>query len=309
MTNVLVGGGTGLLGSAIVRRLINDGRNVFIPTRQTSKQKEGAVLRGESSQITYLDAGSDWHHEIAELEFEYIFHLAAENVAPVSFKDVDAIVDANITQGLKLAFIASNHTKKPPLIYAQTFWQFSEGGSNPVPNGTYSALKQGFHQIAGFYRNKMDVPTVGLVVFDTYSEDDRRKKLLPILAKLIADRKKGLNCVPLALTHGTQEVCFMHIDDVADAFLIAAKLASKTDLRELESTFFLSDRKPVSLRELVDGLLIEYGYIDNLVEWSAKPPRSEEVFVIANGPKLPCWKPRLSIRETFQKMVLGFENE
>lgn len=309
MKSALVGGGTGFLGSAVARRLIRSGYNVFIPTRHYSEKRRQADPGGKGNNITYLDANTDWHQVVADIEFEKIFHLAAANLVPSSFSDIEKIVDANITQGLKLALISSNQTLKPALIYAQSSWQFSEGGQVPVPNGVYSALKHGFQQVAEVYRHKMNVPAIGLVVFDTYGENDKRTKLLPCLAKLIADQKKGLTVNPLPMTDGTQEACFIHVDDAADAFLMAAENASRTDLNSEKSIFFLSEDQPVFLKELINKLLADYDDPTTFVKWGAKQYRSEDVHVLAKGPKLPNWKPRRSIRETFENMVIGFEND
>src|SRR5690606_23561143 len=109
----------------------------------------------------------------------------------------------------------------------------------------YAATKQAFESILAFYQETAQLGAITLTLFDTYGPEDRRSKLLPLLVRMKPDDE------PLEMSPGEQKIDLVYIDDVIDAYLLAASMLLRGTVSGCGEQYAVGTGVPISLRELV----------------------------------------------------------
>lgn len=182
------------------------------------------------------------------------------------------------------------------LINTGTSWQHYEN-RDYSPVCLYAATKQAFEAILQYYTETTPLRTITLKLFDTYGPNDLRPKLFTLLRKVATENQ------PLAMSPGEQLIDMVYIDDVVDAFVIAAErlLAEEGQRHEV---YALSSGNPIMLKELVQIYSNVVGK-QLPIQWGGRPYRIREVMVPWNSGKcLPRWKPKVSINKGIRSIEL-----
>ena len=276
----LLTGVTGFLGGYTARCLIADGWQVAAVVRTSSRiDLLPAAVR---EQIVFYDAEHmDLREIVREAAPDVVFHLAAYYTTIHSYDEIDDLIASNVTFGTKL-LDAMDRNNVRRLVYARSSWQHYRG-DDYEPANLYAASKEAFDAIVRFYEAANGLQRIGLTLFDTYGEDDRRNKLLAVLPKIAAERKR------LALSPGEQQVDFVHAEDAARAFVLAGSYLAEGRV-ELCGDYIVSSGTAVTLRELIR----RYEYLRGEqmpVDWGARPYRVREVMIPWRGGRiLPGWE-------------------
>jgi len=265
----IVTGATGYIGSNLVKQLLSSQHNVICIVRDSAKLATFPWGKHVEAIVYNKSFSSLIDHSIAIDSEAIVFHLAAEVLYTGHGDEITQMIMANITFGTHL-LQAMNHWQVKKIINAGTYWQFNNKGKR-YSTCLYSATKQAYERLIEFYVNIKMLSCITLYVFDTYGPFDRRKKLFTLLEH--AAKSSEL----LKLTLGLQEIEYIYITDVVNAFILAAD-----KLVEIESSvgviqkFAISSRKRMTLREVVQ--LYEEVYAVKLnVEWGAVPYREGTV--------------------------------
>ena len=233
-------------------------------------------------QIVLYDAEHmDLREIVREAAPDVVFHLAAYYTTIHSYDEIDDLIASNVTFGTKL-LDAMDRNNVRRLVYARSSWQHYRG-DDYEPANLYAASKEAFDAIVRFYEAANGLQRIGLTLFDTYGEDDRRNKLLAVLPKIAAERKR------LALSPGEQQVDFVHAEDAARAFVLAGSYLAegRTDLC---GDYVVSSGTTLTLRELIRRYECLRGE-QMPVDWGARPYRVREVMIPWRGGRiLPGWE-------------------
>ena len=276
----LLTGVTGFLGGYTARCLIADGWQVTAVVRTSSRiDLLPAAVR---EQIVLYDAEHmDLREVVREAAPDVVFHLAAYYTTTHSYDEIDDLIASNVTFGTKL-LDAMDRNNVRRLVYARSSWQHYSG-DDYEPANLYAASKEAFDAIVRFYEAANGLQRIGLTLFDTYGEDDRRNKLLAVLPKIAAEGKR------LALSPGEQQVDFVHAEDAARAFVLAGNYLAegRTDLC---GDYVVSSGTVVTLRELIRRYECLRGE-QMPVDWGARSYRVREVMIPWRGGRiLPGWE-------------------
>lgn len=296
----LLSGGTGFLGGHLQRYLLKQGHRVISLVRRNV----GADSATNPS-LTLLSTSDNWHQQIEGQRLDAIYHTAASGMVAKEALDVDAIVDANISLGLKLLETARAQSgKRPAFIHCASFWQFSNGTLDYAPNSLYGASKQAFCDLVEHYRRNEGIPALGLVLFDTYGPGDRRQKLIWALVAHCARLRAGVPTEPFPMTGGEQQVAFTHIDDVVQGFERARELL------EIDGgdhpLYFLRGTELQYLRQQIAEALSHADVPQSAINWRARAYRGGEIMTLVKGPTLPGWQPEKSFKEEFARLVIDY---
>lgn len=108
--NIMISGGTGLLGTALTKSFLADGHKVFILSRKQSSRS--------NVQVVKWDAGTTagWGHLINEMDV--VIHLAGRSTAawPWTAAKKKSFEDSRIVPGLALAQAIREATRRPSLF-------------------------------------------------------------------------------------------------------------------------------------------------------------------------------------------------
>ena len=281
----LVTGATGFVGSHLARRLVQEGWQVHIVSREKSHLPDDPEFRQMTNHI-YADTTESMIEIVAQTRPDVVFHLASLFLAQHEAKDVEPLIQSNVLLGNQL-LEAMRVNEVSRLINTGTSWQhYNNEDYNPVC--LYAATKQAFEAILEYYVQACGIKAITLKLFDTYGPNDPRPKLFHLL-NIAA--KSG---EPLNMSAGEQLIDLVHIEDVIDAYLIAAQrlLDDKVTLHE---SYAISSGCPLALKNLV-GLYLEVTKKSVVVNWGARPYRFREVMKTWNsGSKLAGWNPEISL--------------
>jgi UDP-glucose 4-epimerase len=297
--SALVIGGTGFIGSALLRRLASDGVNaraLVLRNRTSRPPAAGEPLAAASSSVEDLAAAFSGTH------FDAVFHLAAAGVAP-SERFIEPLLEGNA--GL-LTRVLEALAQSPPdaFIYAGTCSEYSHAQPGTLigeewptlPNDLYGAAKAAATIIGTALARKLEMPFVTLRLFHVFGPGEASYRLVPSLICALRRSQK------LKLTEGRQVRDFVYVEDVVDALLAAAT-------RRLGGyqVFNVCSGRPATVREVASCLAGRLHRPEALFEFGALPYREGEAMWIAgNNEKFTAatgWTPRFSLEEGLESTV------
>jgi nucleoside-diphosphate-sugar epimerase len=288
---VIVTGGNGYIGSALVRELLRMGVEVH------------AIVNRNSDQLSVLlpsgcihPAGNDWgaiDALVRELQPNIIYHLAAAYFEPPTLKEMAAILNCEITLGATLLHGASLCDPRPAFVNIGTYWQFGDAANGYAPNTFYAAAKRAMHDILLYFRNLRGIPAVTLVLYDIFGPYDPRPKLWTKLAQA------GAGSI-FPVTEGRQYIELVHVDDVIQAILLAGDRL--TQAASMEPVYAVRSNERITLRKLLEAVRERAG-LDIQFDWGAIPYLPNQIFNPWTGDCLPGWQPTIPPVDGIAKLI------
>lgn len=213
---VLVTGGTGYIGQALVERLLREDCSVFVLTRDKQKKearelvnKGCTVFQGRIEDKAVFDSLQ---------QVDEIFHLAAD-LGFSSDRDILWETNVNGTRNV-LDFAIRRKIKKFIFISSIEVTGYVETSSMPVdelypcrPLGFYGETKLAAEELIKEYGEKKELPFVILRIGTVYGENDRGRNIIYWLIYDLYTTSEVLKYLPLY-----KDIClqFIHMLDLID---------------------------------------------------------------------------------------------
>lgn len=290
----LVTGVTGFVGWHVTRRLLIDGWAVEAVVRSSSRTGQLEALRAGVKVHVHDGTAETMGRIVRAAGPDAVFHIAANTEGKGDPADVMPVLEANVVFGTQLlAAMATEGVQR--IVCTGTHWQhFNNETYNPV--SLYAACKEAFEKILRYYVEDRNIRAISLTLFDTYGRQDRRPKLFNLLAEAASTG------VPLRMSPGEQILDLVNVDDVAEAYCVAAAMLESGNSPGYRS-YAIRSGAPIPLRELV-ALYSEALGKPVPVLWGGRPYRTREVMVPwSGGETLPGWRPRIGLREGIKTLV------
>jgi UDP-glucose 4-epimerase len=173
MSNYLVTGGAGFIGTNIANRLIKEGHQVYI----IDNLKTG-YLSAVNSKAIFIEGDFSEDVTIAKLDntkFEVIFHIGGQSSGEISYEDPEYDLNTNTLSTLKLLqYAVKTGCKK--FIYASTMSiygekenqeQFSEK-DDANPKSFYAVGKLASEKYLDIFSKQFGIDFVALRYFNVY---------------------------------------------------------------------------------------------------------------------------------------------
>lgn len=294
----LVTGGSGYIGINLVRRLIAEEWTVHVITRSSTDLASFGKLSGEIVVHQYDGSIASMLSIMEKAKPDVVFHLASLYITQHKDNDVDLLIDSNIKFGTHLLeSMSANNIHK--IINTGTGSQHYRNEDYCAVN-LYAATKQAFDAILAYYADSFSLKTITLKLLDTYGPDDPRPKLFYLLRQTFLCQKK------LEMSPGEQLIDLVYIDDVIEAFLLAAERLIANQVEHQEE-YVVSSGSQISLKKLVST----YEKILDTklnISWGGKDYRIREVMVPWNrGKLLPNWKSKVELEEGLSRIIADIE--
>ena len=271
-TRVLVTGGSGFVGSHLVRRLLADGARVAVTVRYNSVMKNER-LRGCWEKIHVVEA--DLRNRgalVAVRDFrpEVVFHLAAYNDVGGSFAQVEECFDVNAKGTANLL----EHCDAGRFVYMSTSEVYGRQEAVPFaetmcpdPISPYAITKYAGELFCRMtQRIRGDASIVVVRPFNTYGPYQSVKAVIP---ELIVQCLRG---EPVLTTSGEQTREFNFVDDVVDGLVRAGNCAER-----VEGPVNLAAGEEVKIKDLV-MLIAELTETESEIRIGALPHRPTEIW-------------------------------
>lgn len=289
-TAIAITGASGYIGSSLAKRLVNDGFKVICLVRKNSNLEILEQVKNDVVFFDEIDSIVDMVQLFKEQQVNTVMHLASCFIAEHASSDVEKLINSNILFGSKL-LEAMDVAKVKNFINTGTSWQHFQG-SDYDPVCLYAATKEAFEKLIDFYVNARDLKCLTLKLFDTYGPNDPRKKIIPFLLQL------SKNDDVLEMSAGDQEVNFVHVYDVVDAYMRALQMMfSNTSTNGYHHCYVVASENSKPLKDTVKCFEESLGKKLN-IRWGAKPYRLREMMTLSvKVNRLPGWQPKYNFPE------------
>jgi UDP-glucose 4-epimerase len=210
MSNILVTGGLGFIGSHLVDRLVNDGHYVHI----IDDMSTGSVSNRNRNIKSFIfdDIVKTYNTRNVYMfgDIDVIYHLGAESRIQPSLLNPFKTFETNVIGTVSMCDLARHYNCK--IIYAGSCTA-EEQFLNP-----YAFTKFKGEEICKMYNEVYNVKTAIARFFNVYGDRHYREgshaTVLGIFEKQYMDGK------PLTITgDGKQERDFVHVDDIVDGLI------------------------------------------------------------------------------------------
>ncbi len=227
----LVTGGCGFGGAHLVRQLVERGAEVVVidrsPPEGSSLDLLGlsrgvAYIRGDLSQPGLL------RHVLFEFRIDYVFHLAAQPLVPLSIEQPRETMESNFHATLELLETLRDTRPQCGLVYASSAACYGATRERrPIPEdyapqafeNPYAASKLAADALVRTYARCYGLRAVVCRFMNTYGPGDRNfSRLVPgAIRRLTEGRPYDFG----DRDDGQTELDFLHVCDMTRAYLLA----------------------------------------------------------------------------------------
>ncbi len=229
MSNVLVTGGAGFIGSHLVKALVARGSAVTV-IHNRQEQQFRCELRRTDSNIKFVNtelSAAIKTREVNLNNFDSLFHLAASSSVPQSV----ACPHEDFVKNLETTVVLLNAlrtVKNPPkLIFPSSGAVYGNPEVMPIqeasrtePLSPYGVSKLACERYISVFSKLYGIPAVSLRLFSVYGPGQKKLVVYDLLYKLYQNPSKLS-----VLGDGSQSRDFVYIDDVVRAMLLVEQNA------------------------------------------------------------------------------------
>jgi UDP-glucose 4-epimerase len=240
MSNFLVTGGAGFIGSHIVEELLKTGERVRVIDNFSTGKWENLRfpdlsndLLGRSLEVVEGDIRDlETCRKVCE-GMDYVLHQAALRSVPKSVDDPCATNEINVEGTLNILLAAKDKGLKR-VVYASSSSAYGDSnhlpqveGQNPSPISPYAVSKLVGEYYCSVFSKIYGLETISLRYFNVFGpRQDPESRYAAVIPKFIQSALKG---EPLEVHgDGLQTRDFTYISNVVEANLLAARI-SKTN--------------------------------------------------------------------------------
>jgi UDP-glucuronate 4-epimerase len=256
----IVTGGAGFIGSTLVDRLLEHGRDViavdnFDPYYGEARKRANlaAALRSPRFRLVELDIrnGAGIRSLIHDIRPEAIVHLAAKAGVRPSIEDPAGYAEVNVVGTTHLLDAASQLSTLPKFVYASSSSVYGDRldapfrETDPVdhPVSPYAATKKACELLASTFHHLRGLPVTGLRLFTAYGPRNRPDLAIAKFAALIESGQP----IPM-FGDGSTLRDYTFVGDIVDGIHRALGYCTGQHL------YNLGNATPVSLLTMIETL-------------------------------------------------------
>jgi nucleoside-diphosphate-sugar epimerase len=306
-SKVLVTGGSGFIGSHLVRRLLDSGHQVGLMVRYGNIVKNErlrdiwdrlVVIEADLRNRGALGAARDFGPEI-------VYHLAAYNHVGESFRQVEECFDVNAKGTANLLDCMEGVAKK--FVYTSTSEVYGHQAGVPFvetmcpdPISPYAITKYAGEQYCRL--KQRTTPSIKVVIVRPFNAFGPYQSAKAIIPELIINCLRGL---PIRTTKGEQTREFNYVSNLVDGIIAAGN----PDL-VYEGPINLAAAEEVAIRELV-LMIAELTQTRSKIEIGALEYRPTEIWRMyadaTRAKEILGWTPRINLKDGLRETVDWFK--
>ncbi|MGA9379878.1 MAG: GDP-mannose 4,6-dehydratase [Phormidium sp.] len=299
---VFVTGATGIVGSWLVKELLEKGANVVALIRDADPQSE-LYRSGDINKISVingcLEDFSTLKRAINEQEIEAVFHLGAQTIVGAAYRDPFHTFEVNVRGTynlLEACRLRSDLVKRVVVASSDKAYGDSEilpytEDMPPLGKHPYDVSKSCTDLIAQTYYHTYRLPVAITRCGNIYGGGDLNwSRIVPgtIRAFLTGNR-------PIIRSDGTYVRDYIYVKDVVQAYMCLAECLD--DVKVQGEAFNFSMESPLTVLELVKTIQNLMGCLD--VELDIRNQVRAEIhsqyLAAEKARKLLLWEPKFSL--------------
>tara|TARA_B100000029_G_scaffold182591_1_gene180202 strand:+ start:7369 stop:8283 length:915 start_codon:yes stop_codon:yes gene_type:complete len=212
MTNILIIGANGFIGSNLTRSLINEDNEICTITKRDSDEwRLREIKKSYKKYFTDITDYEKLHKGVFNLEPDVVINCATYGVYPTQ-KDPEKIFQNNIIGTKNMIDVIKDYNKIEKIINIGSYLELLDSKEEHGHNWEYYAsTKSKQTELIHEFGNKSGIPVSTLRLFNPYGMYESPGRLVcDIMIALI--RKKKLEIFSKTAKHN-----FYHIDDVIES--------------------------------------------------------------------------------------------
>ena len=278
MRKILLTGSSGFIGSNILN-IFSKYYKFYILVR---KKPSNEYLKNKNISVIKFKNYNSLNSKLNKIKVDIVIHCATHYVKDHKFQDIEKLCHSNLMLG---NVILENLTKlkASKFINFSTVWEDGNAKKDNVEN-LYSAYKKSFSTILSFYKkNFKKINFYELMVFDTFGNNDHRKKIIHTL-KINYHKNKSTTIISKNLYMN-----LLNISDIINAVDLILKknvvpkkysITNNFNIKILDliKTFNKQNQKKLKVKWLSNNLIKYKIYpYDKLNGWKPKNSYIEDI--------------------------------
>ncbi|MEH7626796.1 GDP-mannose 4,6-dehydratase [Bacillus subtilis] len=306
--NVFVTGCTGLLGSYLVKELIDQGANVTGLVRDHVPQsnlyqgehiKKMNIVRGSLEDLAVIERA------LGEYEIDTVFHLAAQAIVGVANRNPISTFEANILGTWNILEACRKHPLIKRVIVASSDKAYGDQENLPYDENMplqgkhpYDVSKSCADLISHTYFHTYGLPVCITRCGNLYGGGDLNfNRIIPQTIQLVLNGE-----APVIRSDGTFVRDYFYIEDAVQAYLLLAEKMEENNLAG--EAFNFSNEIQLTVLELVEKILKKMN--SNLKPKVLNQGSNEikhQYLSAEKARKLLNWTPAYTIDEGLEKTI------
>ena len=305
MKAALVTGGSGFIGSVLVRRLLQEGVQVACLGR--SKERISDRLRLKELKVIETSFQTpELKAKLATLSPppDTVFHLASYGVRPED-RDPEQLIEGNVSLVVRLLEAVRNWSIRK-FIHVGSCSEYGFPLSDKVlisenhplrAVSPYGAAKAAAGLFGNVIAHGWNIPFVTLRLFNVFGIQEGPQRLVPYLISHL------MNHEPVDLTPGEQVRDLLYVEDVVEALL----LAGESDAVLPREVYNICSAQPVRIRQVGETVAESLQKPQALLQWGKRPYRDDEpLWMVGDNRKFvdaTSWRPEITWEEGIRRMI------
>jgi nucleoside-diphosphate-sugar epimerase len=212
--SVLVAGGAGFVGSALVRELIDDGARVVVLDNFLHGTLENLREIRDRVEIVSGDVLDCWRlsETFRQFGIEYVFNCVGDTYVPAAYDVPRRFFEINVEGNLNL-LTASKQFGVKRMLYVSSTEVYGEATTDKVseesllaPLNTYAVSKTASDRLCFTFHKEHGTPVVIARIFNTYGPRETEPYVIP---EIITQLDKG-NVVELGNIKAERDFNYVH---------------------------------------------------------------------------------------------------
>ena len=298
--SVLVAGGTGLVGSAIVREL--QSRNID-------------VLVVNSKVVDLLDRKATFQY-VADHKPETIIDAAAmvggigaNSTYPVDFLSKNIQIQTNLMDAAHAAKVPGFLFLGSSCIYPRDCAQpikeeYLLTGPLELTNSAYAVAKIAGIELIKSYRKQYGYKWISAMPTNLYGPNDNfdleNSHVFPALIRKFSEAAQSGDAVQLWGT-GSPKREFLHVDDLAKAVAVLLEKYNS------DSHINIGSGEDVTIKDLATSIAIATGFTGEITWDATKPDGTPRKVMDVSRMKALGWKPEISLQDGIAQTVEWYQ--
>ena len=239
---ILITGSTGFIGSNILNLLLKKKIHIYDVLRNKNKiNKNIYKLRNNKNyHPIFYKKFNELEKKIKKIKIDTVINCATYYSNKNDIKTIQYLIQTNIIFCSIILEILKNKIKK--FINFGSMMEYSSN-NHFSPKNFYAITKYSFQKIEEFYKlNNKKIKFYDLKLFETYGNNDKRKKIIPTIIKRYSQNKN------ITIVSKKLEMNFVHIESL----LIAINMIISNKVKEGE--YCIKNNKFTNIKELINTL-------------------------------------------------------
>lgn len=313
MSNLLVTGSDGFIGSHLVEKLVEEGHNVKAFVYYNSFNSWGwldTLPKETLNEIEVFTGDIRDPNGVKEAmkRIDEVYHLAALIAIPFSYHSPDSYIDTNI-KGTLNVLQAARDLGANRILVTSTSEVYGTAQYVPIDEkhpfqgqSPYSATKIGADRLAESFYRSFNMPLTIVRPFNTYGPRQSARAVIPtIITQLLAGKEE----IKLGSLTPTRD--FNYVKDTVNGFIEVAK-SDKTIGEEIN----IATQKEISIGQLADELIRQINPNAKIScdEQRLRPEKSEVNRLLGSNEKikrLTNWRPQYTFEQGLAETIEFFK--